>query len=145
MKIEFKQIGVIHSPYGRLEDVPCQPYKSKATGEVEVFKEYEEGLKDVEGFSHIIILYQFHKSEGYSLLTKPILDENLRGVFATRHPNRPNPIGISFVKLLERRGNILRVEGIDVLDGTPLIDIKPYIPRFDLKENVRIGWLKGKV
>lgn len=128
-----------------MEDVPVQPCYSKEIGEVEVFKEYEEGLKDIEGFSHIILLYVFHKSQGYSLLVKPFLDSAQHGVFATRHPNRPNPIGISVLRLLKRRENILQVKGIDVLDGTPLIDMKPYVSNFDQITDVKIGWLEGRV
>ncbi len=145
MKPELKPIGVIHSPYNVREGMPIQPPFSKETGDVEVFKEYEAGLKDLEGFSHIMLLYLFHKSEGYELHVKPYLDENLRGLFATRAPWRPNPIGLSIVKLIEIKGNILKVEGIDVLDGTPLLDIKPHVPEFDMRENVKIGWLEGKI
>ena len=145
MNLELKQIGVIHSPYKVSDGMPIQPPFSKETGEVEVFKGYEAGLKDLEGFSHIIILYLFHDSGGYKAHVRPYLDNNPRGLFATRAPWRPNPIGLSIVKLMEMGGNILEVEGIDVLDGTPLLDIKPYVPEFDWRENVRIGWLEGKV
>ncbi len=145
MKIELKPIGIIHSPYKTKEEVPIQAYLSDKVGEVEVFKKYEDGLKDIEGFSHIIIIYSFHKSKGYSLHVKPFLDDVSRGLFATRGPNRPNPIGISVVRLLERKGNILKIKGMDVLDGTPLIDIKPFVPRFDDREGVRFGWLEEKL
>lgn len=143
----LRPIGVIRTPYQRLEEVPIQPSRSKAIGEIEIAEEYEEGLKGIEGFSHITLVYIFHKSEGYSLSVKPPLDDQLRGVFATRSPRRPNPIGISTVKLLERRGNILKVLGIDVLDGTPLVDLKPYVPAFEREdgEGVRIGWLEAKI
>lgn len=148
MRMELKPIGVIRSPYKRAKDVPIQAYRSKEIAEVEVFKEYEDGLKDIEGFSHILILYWLHKSEGYSLYVKPFLDTELRGVFATRHPNRPNPIGLSLVRLLERKNNVLRVQGIDVIDGTPLLDIKPYVPRFNMisrKKGSKSGWLEDKI
>jgi tRNA-Thr(GGU) m(6)t(6)A37 methyltransferase TsaA len=138
-------IGVIHTPYTALEKVPIQPCCSSGVGEIELFKEYEEGLKDLEGFSHIVILYLFHKSEGYSLTVKPFLDSDEHGLFATRHPNRPNPIGMSVVRLAERKGRVLQVQDVDVLDGTPLIDIKPYVPSPDHRAVVRIGWLEGKV
>jgi len=138
-------IGVIHTPYTALEKIPIQPCYSSGLGEIELFKEYEEGLKDLEGFSHIVILYLFHKSEGYSLTVKPFLDSDKRGLFATRHPNRPNPIGMSVVRLVEIKGRVLQVQDVDVLDGTPLIDIKPYVPSFDHRAVVRIGWLEGKV
>lgn len=137
-------IGVIHTALTQLDKVPIQPCYSNEVGEVEFFEQYEEGLKDIEGFSHIIILYAFHKSKGYSLTVKPFLDSDKHGLFATRHPNRPNPIGVSVVRLIERNGRVLRVEGIGVLNGTPLIDIKPYVPSFDQRTSVRIGWLEGK-
>ena len=143
--MKVKPIGIIHTPFKSKEDAPIQPSRSNAHGEIEVFKEYEEGLEDIEGFSHIILIYQFHKSEGYSLKVKPYLDNKLRGLFATRAPRRPNQIGLSVVKLLKRKENILFVESIDVLDGTPLLDIKPYVPDFSPKENVTLGWLKGKL
>lgn len=153
---KLKPIGVIRTPYKKDGDVPYQSHKSKDVGEIEVFKEYEEGLKDIEGFSHLIILYEFHKSvkrsvkkehylESQGLLVKPYLDDTPRGLFATRSPNRPNPIGLTIVELLKREGNILNVKGIDMLDGTPLLDIKPYVPKFDQKTSVKIGWLEGKV
>ncbi len=153
---KLKPMGIIHTPYKKDGDAPFQAYKSKDVGEIEVFKEYEKGLKDIEGFSHLIILYEFHKSvkrsvkkehylESRGLLVKPYLDGTSRGLFATRSPNRPNPIGLTIVELLERRGNILKVAGIDMLDGTPLLDIKPYVPTFDRKTNVKIGWLEGKL
>jgi len=142
---EFRQIGVIHSPYKNHRDMPIQASRSSAIGEIEVFEEYEKGLKDVEGFSYILILYLFHKSRRASVLVKPFLDDVLRGVFATRSPNRPNWIGLSPVELLERCGNILRVAGVDVVEGTPLLDIKPYVPQFDVRESVRIGWLESRL
>jgi len=141
----IRPIGVIHSPYITMENVPIQPCYSDHVGQVELFKRYEAGLKDVEGFSHIMILYLFHRSQGYSLTVKPFLDSNEHGVFATRHPNRPNPIGVSVLTLLDRRGRLLRVKGIDVLDGTPLIDVKPYVPDFDQRADAKIGWLEGRV
>ena len=122
-----------------------QAYCSEEVGEIEIFKSYEEGLRDFDRFSHIVILYIFNKSKGYSLLVKPFLDESLRGLFATRHPNRPNPLGISTVRLLEREGNILKIMCLDVLDGTPLIDLKPYVPKFDERREASLGWLEGKL
>lgn len=145
MNFELKPIGVIRSPYKTSAEIPIQAYLSEEEGEIEVINEYVEGLKDIEGFSHIVILYIFHKSQGYSLHVKPYLDTHLRGVFATRHPRRPNPIGISIVRLLERKGNILRIKGMDVLDGTPLVDIKPYVLQFDDRENIKMGWLEEKL
>ena len=113
---------------------------------MEVFEEFADGLNDIDGFSHITCLYWFHKSGKFSPLAKPFLDSQLRGLFAIRHPNRPNPVGISTVELLERKENVLVVKNIDVLDGTPLLDIKPYVPEFDAPGNVsRVGWLKDKL
>ena len=120
--------------------LPSSPHARKASGQVEVFSEFAEGLQDLEGFSHIILLYVFHQSDCYTLRVKPFLDDQLHGLFATRYPCRPNPIGLSIVRLLARRENILDIEGVDVLDGTPLLDIKPYVPEFDMLKNVKIGW-----
>ena len=141
----IKPIGIIHTPFKYKKDTPIQPYKSKTIGKVKVFKKYQAGLEDIEGFSHLILLYRFHKSRGYQLKIKPFLDNKLKGLFATRYPRRPNQIGLTIVKLLKRNGRILLVSGIDVIDGTPLLDIKPYVPNFSRKEKVRIGWLKGKI
>lgn len=143
--IEFKPIGIIHSPYKKLDGMPIQSCMSNKNGKIEVYKRYEKGLKDIDGFSHLIILYYFHKAKPYKLLSKPFLDDKPHGIFAIRYPNRPNYIGISVVKLLSVRGNILEVGNIDVLDKTPLLDIKPYFPKFDTRKNVRIGWFKGKI
>jgi tRNA-Thr(GGU) m(6)t(6)A37 methyltransferase TsaA len=145
MEWKIRPIGLIHSPYVKKEETPIQSAFSEGRGEVEVFPEYEAGLKDIDGFSHLILLYYFHQAEGYSLSVKPFLDDTRRGLFATRYPARPNPIGLSVVRLLERRGNVLQIAGVDVLDGTPLLDIKPYVPQFDEREEVTIGWLKDKV
>ena len=145
MEITLKPIGTIHSPYHRREETPYQSYLSDEIGQIEVFKEYEKGLQDIEGFSHIIILYYFHKAEGYSLLVRPPWDGKLHGIFAVRGPNRPNAVGLSIVRLIERKDNILRIAGIDALDGTPLIDIKPYVPQFDYMTDIRIGWLEGRI
>ena len=142
MKVKLKPIGVIHSPFKTKEDVIADKDK-EAIAKIEVFKEYQEGLRDIDGFSHIIIVWLFHQSEGYSLKVKPLHYEGLRGVFATRHPNRPNPIGVTIVELLERNQNLLKVKGIDAFDKTPLLDIKPYT-RSDRKEKARFGWLGEK-
>jgi tRNA-Thr(GGU) m(6)t(6)A37 methyltransferase TsaA len=140
MAFVMQPIGVIRTPFAEGDQIPIQPAFSQATGRVEVYPEYAEGLQDIEGFSHIILLYALHRSSGYALRVTPFLDHRLRGVFATRHPRRPNPIGMSVVRLLARRGSNLEVEGIDVLDGTPLLDIKPYVPDFDLKADAHAGW-----
>ena len=145
MKIELKQIGIIHSPFKTKEETPIQPFKSEASGRVEVFKNFEEGLQGIELFSHIILVYYFHKIEAERLKVKPYLDNNIYGVYATRHPHRPNHLGISVVDLLKREENILTVKYIDILDGTPLLDIKPYVSSFDRRDNVKNGWLEGKL
>jgi len=142
--VEVTLIGIIRTPFKSKRDTPIQPFRSKATGRIEVFKKYIDGLSDIEGFSHLILIYKFHKSRGYCLKVKPFLDDHLRGLFATRYPRRPNQIGLTIVELLKRQNNILFVKGIDVLDGTPLLDIKPYVPDFGPKETIRIGWLEGK-
>ena len=140
MQFPMKPVGVIHSPFTDKKKTPIQPVRSEALGKVEVYPEYAEGLEDLEGFSHIILLYVFDRSQGYSLMVTPFLDDKQHGLFATRHPHRPNPIGLSIVRLLERKGNLLEIEGVDVLDGTPLLDIKPYVPDFDLHPEASTGW-----
>jgi len=145
-EIKYKPIGVVHSPFKEPKGTPVQPPGGKGIdGTVEVFPEYAEGLKDVEGFSHIILIYHFHLSKGLSLKVKPYMDNGLRGVFATRAPSRPNPIGISVVRLVRIEGNILHVRDVDVVDGTPLLDIKPYVPEFDVREVNKTGWLEKEV
>lgn len=138
-------IGIIHSPYTDPQEVPIQGRFSEVGGEIELFPEYEEGLKDIDGFSHLIILYWFHRAERYSLSVKPFLDDTPKGLFATRYPARPNPIGLSVVRLLERRRNILQIAQVDVLDRTPLLDIKPYVPQFDERKGATVGWLKDRL
>jgi tRNA-Thr(GGU) m(6)t(6)A37 methyltransferase TsaA len=143
--ITYHQIGVIHSPFKDAKGMPIQPSGAKGISGTIVIKEnYIEGLKDLEGFSHIILIYHFHLSDGYSLMVKPFLDDKLHGVFATRAPKRPNPLGISIVRLLRIEGNILSVEDVDIIDGTPLLDIKPYVPEFDSVQTEKIGWLSQK-
>ncbi len=144
MEREFtiKTIGIIRTPFGEPADAPIQgAFEPDADGTVEVFDEYADGLADVAGFSHLILLYRFHKAKPPALIVKPFLVDELKGVFATRSPRRPNGIGLTVVRLLGREGNTLRVAGVDVLDGTPLLDIKPYVPDFDHMTDIRCGWL----
>ena len=144
MKIEYKAIGVVHSPFKEVRGTPIQPSRAKDTrGTVEVFDEYVEGLSDLDGFSHIILLYHFHRSGPYRLRVTPFLDTRLRGLFATRAPTRPNPIGLSVVELLGIDENTLSIRGLDILDGTPVLDIKPYIGEFDDRSGTRKGWLEA--
>ncbi len=140
--MNIQPIGTIHSPFTNLEDMPIQPTGALSIkGTVEVLEDFAEGLQDLDGFSHIILLYVFHKSQGFKMKVYPFMDTVLRGVFATRAPKRPCPIGISVVRLEKVTGRVLHIEGVDILDGTPLIDIKPYVPDFDPQGEVRTGWL----
>ena len=144
-EVRYKSIGIIHSSFKHPKGMPIQPTGAKGVaGTVEILPEYRAGLKDIEGFSHIILIYHFHLSEGYSLEVRPYMDENTHGVFATRIPGRPNPIGISVVRLVKVEGCTLRIQDVDVLDGTPLLDIKPYVPDFDVRKTEQTGWLSGK-
>jgi tRNA-Thr(GGU) m(6)t(6)A37 methyltransferase TsaA len=145
MVFEMTPIGIIHSPFTQKEQTPIQPSRSQAVGKIELYPQFTAGLEDLEGFSHIILLYVFDRSEGYSLRVQPFLDDRAHGVFATRYPERPNPLGLSVVRLLRREPNYLEVLGLDVLDGTPLLDIKPYVPGFDLYPGeIRTGWYENR-
>lgn len=145
-EIKFKPIGIIHSPFKEPKGVPLQPSGGEnIKGEVQVFSEYSEGLKDIEGFSHIILIYNFHLSKKVLLTVTPFLDSHTHGVFATRAPARPNSIGFSIVNLVKVDGNILHVKNMDIVDGTPLLDIKPCVPDFDFREVKSIGWLEHSV
>ncbi|RJX35276.1 MAG: tRNA (N6-threonylcarbamoyladenosine(37)-N6)-methyltransferase TrmO [Desulfurivibrio sp.] len=142
MKIEFQPIGIIHTPFTELAGMPIQPAGAAGVqGTVEVFAQYRDGLQDLDGFSHIMLLYHLHRSHGFALRVIPFLDTSLRGVFATRAPRRPNPIGLSVVALQRVEEGVLYVENVDILNGTPLLDIKPYVPVFDSQTQVRTGWL----
>lgn len=142
MSINITPIGIIETPFDDLKGMPIQPSGAdKIQGTIIIDKEYEEGLSDLEGFSHIILLYHFHKSKGYNLMVKPFMDDQQRGLFSTRAPRRPNPIGLSIVQLIKIENNKISIQGIDVLNGTPLIDIKPYVPGFDAREVTKLGWL----
>ena len=142
--IGFTPIGIIHTPFPDPHDIPIQPTGGTGVeGTVEVFEPYREGLADLDGFSHVILLYHLHRSSGYEMRVVPYLDEVPRGLFATRTPRRPNPIGLSIVRLARVEPGILHVEDLDVVDGTPLLDIKPYIPELEPVDRVRVGWLEG--
>ena len=145
-EIRYTPIGIIRSPFKDIEGMPIQPTGARGTaGTVEVKRDYADGLEDLEGFSHIYLIYHFHLSQGYSLKVKPFLDDSMRGVFATRAPRRPNGVGISVVRLVRIEGCVLHIEDLDIVDGTPLLDVKPYVPEFDGRAAERIGWLTGKL
>ena len=145
-KVKYKPIGIIYSPFKESKGTPIQSTAAKGIdGTVEIFQEYAEGLDNLEGFYHIILIYHFHLSKGSSLKAKPYMDDKAHGVFAMRGPSRPNPIGISIVRLVRIEENILYIQDVDIIDGTPLLDIKPYVPEFDIREVERIGWLEKKV
>ncbi|MHA1644217.1 MAG: tRNA (N6-threonylcarbamoyladenosine(37)-N6)-methyltransferase TrmO [Candidatus Freyarchaeota archaeon] len=145
-EIKYNPIGIIHSPFKEPKGIPIQPTAAKGfNGAVEVFPEYAEGLKDLEGFSHIILIYHFHLIKKSSLKVKPYMDNQLHGVFSTRAPSRPNPIGISIVRLTTIERNTLHIQDVDIVDGTPLLDIKPYVPEFDVRAVDKIGWLEKNV
>ena len=140
--IELKPIGIIHTLFTKPEGMPIQPTGAAGIrGTIELFDEYHAGLKDLEGFSHIILLYHFHRSQGFNLQVVPFMDSELRGLFATRAPKRPNPIGISVVQLDKIENGVLHIQNVDIMDGTPLLDIKPYVPEFDSPQDIRTGWL----
>ena len=144
--IVLKPIGIIRTPHKNLEGTPIQPSGACGVrGTVEVEEAFREGLLDLAGFSHVFLLYLFHQSKGFNLVVKPFLDDARHGVFSTRAPRRPNPIGLSVVRLVDVREGTLHVEGVDMLDGTPLLDIKPFIPDFDRPcGEIRTGWLSGR-
>lgn len=143
MQITLTPIGVIHSPFQRLDEMPIQPSsETSAPGTVEIYPQFAAGLKDLEGFSHLILIYCFHKASRVALTVTPFLDSEPRGIFATRAPVRPNPIGLSIVPLRKVEACTLFVDRLDVLDGTPLLDLKPYVPEFDQGTEVRTGWLE---
>jgi len=144
-EIKIKPIGIIHTPFKGQNGTPIQPKRGRGIkGTIEIFPEFSEGLADLDGFSHIYLIFHLHKSRGYKLKVVPYLDDTERGLFATRAPRRPNPIGLSVVRLIKIEGSTMHIEDIDMLDGTPLLDIKPYVSNFDEPPDYRIGWLGGR-
>ncbi|HUT24848.1 MAG TPA: tRNA (N6-threonylcarbamoyladenosine(37)-N6)-methyltransferase TrmO [Sumerlaeia bacterium] len=142
--ISFRPIGRFRTPHTLPERTPIQPcFAAGCVGRVEIFPEYEEGLQDIEGFSHVIVLYHLHRAGPVSLKVRPFLEDRLHGVFATRHTRRPNPLGLSVLRLIKREGRVLVLDGVDVLDGTPVLDVKPFVSRFDVPNEVRNGWIEG--
>jgi len=139
--VTYTPIGVIHSEHRRPQETPIQPvYARGCKGWAEILPQYAEGLKDLDGFSHLLLLYHFHRAGEPQLTVVPFTDNQPRGLFSTRHPRRPNPIGLSLVRLVRVEGTILHLDDVDILDGTPLLDIKPYVPRFERAENATGGW-----
>ena len=144
--ITMSPIGIIHSPYKDLVGMPIQPTGAIGVdGWIEIFPDFVPGLKDLDGFSHLILLHHFHRSDGHNLQPRPFLDGSPKGVFATRSPKRPNPIGLSIVRLVRIEDTVIYVSDLDVVDGTPLLDIKPFVPVFDHRAGAKIGWLTRKV
>jgi len=145
-EIKYNPIGIIHSPFKESKGIPIQSAAAEGIeGTVEVFPEYADGLESIEGFSHIILIYHFHLSKKFSLMVKPFMDKDAHGVFSTRAPTRPNPIGISIVRLIGIKENILYIKDLDIIDETPLLDIKPYVPEFDVRRECKIGWLEKNI
>jgi len=144
--IIYKPIGVIYSPFKKPEGTPIQSSAGKdIKGTVEIFPEYVKGLQDIKGFSHIILIYHFHLVKKPLLLAKPFMDDKQHGIFAIRGPSRPNPVGFSIVRLTHVKNNILYVKDLDILDGTPLLDIKPYVTEFDQRKKIKIGWMRQNI
>ena len=144
MSIHYSPIGVIHTPFTDLAGMPIQPTGAAGVqGRIELEPAYLDGLQDLDGFSHVVLIYHLHRAEKPRMVVTPFLDTKPRGLFATRAPTRPNPIGLSVVRLLAIEDNVLRIENVDMLDGTPLLDIKPNIPDIEPKDVERIGWFAG--
>lgn len=143
-EIILNPIGIIQTSWKDIENMPIQPFAARgAKGYIELLPEFEDGLKDLEGFSHVTLLYHFHKVDGFDLQVVPFMDDEKHGIYATRSPKRPNAIGISTVKIIGIDNNAIEIEDADMLDGSPLIDIKPFFPRYDNRvDDVKIGWLE---
>jgi tRNA (adenine37-N6)-methyltransferase len=144
MNIVLTPIGLIHTPFKTPSETPIQSSRSTVEGKVEVFPEFVEGLLDIEAFSHLYLIYHLHQADQVHLWVEPFLDDQKHGVFATRHPFRPNHIGISIVQLVSRQENYLSICGVDMFDQSPLLDIKPYVPDFDVRQKVRAGWYENR-
>lgn len=145
MTIQYQPIGYFTTPFKEMLGMPIQPSGAKGIyGAITILPEYREGLRDLEGFSHVFVLYHLHEIRGYDLMVTPFLDNRRHGVFATRSPKRPNPIGLSVMRLDAISEDMLILENVDVLDQTPVIDIKPYVPDFDIWQVSAIGWFEGR-
>ncbi|NPV51294.1 MAG: tRNA (N6-threonylcarbamoyladenosine(37)-N6)-methyltransferase TrmO [Candidatus Methanofastidiosum sp.] len=144
-KVCYSPIGIVHSEFKEGINVPIQSVFSNNKGVIEIFPEFSDGLKDLDGFSHIFLIYHFHLSKGFSLKIKPFLDDVERGIFSTRAPKRPNSIGLSLLAVEKIEGNMIYVSGIDIIDKTPVLDIKPYVSHFDQRPDVKDGWFPNKI
>ncbi|KHK01458.1 hypothetical protein NY78_3212 [Desulfovibrio sp. TomC] len=143
--IAYRAIGILHSPHTDIAGMPIQPVGALGIlGHVDVHADFAAGLHDLQGFSHVFLLYHLHRVKGFDLMVKPFLDNDRHGIFATRSPSRPNPIGLSVLELAGVCGNTVHVRNVDILDGTPVLDIKPYVPRFDVWQAERTGWFAHK-
>lgn len=146
MKITYQSIGEIRSPFKGPKGTPIQPTAAgSAAGKIELLPEYQEGLKDLAGFSHLILLYHCHQAGKASLTGKPFMEDKEHGIFSIRAPSRPNSIGLSIVQLEKIEANILYIKDVDILDKTPLLDLKPYVPEFDRRDEVKIGWMEENI
>ena len=146
LAITYTPIGVVHSPFTTPRDMPLQTIAAHGVpGSIELYPDYRAGLKDLAAFSHVMLVTHLHLMTGSSLEVTPFLDDQPHGIFATRSPKRPNPIGLSLVRLLAITDCTLHIEDVDLVDGTPLLDIKPYVPAFDHRETDRIGWFAGRL
>jgi tRNA-Thr(GGU) m(6)t(6)A37 methyltransferase TsaA len=145
MSISVTPVGIVYSPFAGPEGMPIQAALSETVGTLEIYAEYVDGLRDITAFDYLILLYHFHLTNKESLRVTPFLDNEPRGVFATRAPTRPNRIGLSVVRLLGVNGNVLDIGNVDMVSGTPVIDIKPYVPAFDSRTGCRVGWFAGKL
>ncbi|MEA4856439.1 MAG: tRNA (N6-threonylcarbamoyladenosine(37)-N6)-methyltransferase TrmO [Solidesulfovibrio sp.] len=143
--IAYRPIGILRSPFRDIQGMPIQPVGAiGVAGRVEVHADFAGGLRDLEGFSHVFLLYHLHRVTGYDLVVRPFLDNADHGIFATRSPKRPNPIGLSVLELAGVDGTTVHLRNVDVLDGTPVLDIKPYVPHFDVWQAGRVGWFAAK-
>jgi len=141
-EIKLRPIGIIHTPYKEPKGIPIQgKFRKGVTGTIEIFPQYQRGLKDIEGFSHLILIYYFNRSKEEKLLGRPFLEDDEHGIFAIRSPHRPNHLGFSIVKIEKVKGNIVIFSEVDILDKTPLLDIKPHVSHFDSRKNVKNGWI----
>ena len=144
--ITYTPIGIIKSPFDEPKGTPIQPKGAMdVEGEIELYPEFQDGLKDIEGFSHLILIYHFHLAASGDLKRTPFMDDEEHGIFAIRAPSRPNPIGLSIVRLVEVKDNVVSIKDVDIVNGTPLLDIKPSVQEFDVRTDTQLGWLEKNI